>query len=73
MQEHHDRPDIRKLEVGLPYLLKHNREHLKDLEKWIRRARDAHRDKVALDLEKVHELSQEITFYLEAAVDRLKH
>jgi len=48
---------MRKLEVEIPYLLKHNRDHVEDIEKWIQRAKQAHQDGVAHDLQKVLELS----------------
>jgi hypothetical protein len=66
------REEVRKLELGLPYLLKHNQEHVKDLKKWIRRARNGHQDEVANDLKKVLELSRKITCYLETALNKLK-
>ena len=64
--------NIRKLEIGLPYLLKHNREHEKDIHKWIQRAREAHQDAVADDLQKVLELSQQISGYFESALNNIK-
>ena len=67
---HHE--EVRKLELGLPYLLKHNQEHVKDLKKWIQRARNGHQDEVANDLQKVLELSRKITGYLETALNKLK-
>lgn len=73
MHEHHHHEAVRKLEAGLPYLLKHNQEHVKDLEKWIQRARDAHQDGVANDLQKILELSQQITKHFEAALHKLEH
>lgn len=73
MHEHHHHEDVKKLEAGLPYLLKHNQEHAKDLEKWIQIAIEAHQDGVANDLQKGLELSQQITRHFEAAVHKLKH
>ena len=72
MHEHNHHSDIRKLEIGLPYLLKHNKDHVKDIEKWIKRAKVAGYDEVAEDLERVLELSQKITEYFESALRRLK-
>ena len=57
--DEHRRENVRKLEVGLPYLLNHNRE--------------ARQDGVADDLQNVLELSLRITGYFEAALDKLKH
>ena len=72
MHEHDRREEVRKLELGLPYLLKHNQEHVEDLKKWIQRARDGYQDEVANDLQKVLELSRKITGYLETALSKLK-
>jgi hypothetical protein len=73
MNEHHHHEDVKKLEAGLPYLLKHNQEHVKDLEKWIQRAREAHQDAVADELQKILELSRQITIHFEAALHTLEH
>ncbi len=72
MDEHDHHSDIRRLGIGLPYLLKHNKEHVQDIEKWIKRAKVAGYDEVAEDLERVLELSQKITKYFEAALRKLK-
>jgi len=72
MHEHHHHEEVKKLEAGLPYLLKHNLEHVKDLEKWIQRARDAHQDDVAHDLQEILKLSQQITVHFEAALRKLE-
>ena len=42
--------DINKLEKGLPYLLKHNQDHLNDIRKWIQRAKKADQNEIAEDL-----------------------
>ena len=71
MHEHrHGDPD--KLEAGLPYLLKHNREHVEDLRRWIDRAREAGRDEIADDLQKILDLSEQISGHLENAVGKLE-
>ena len=67
---HHE--NVRKLEIGLPYLLKHNREHEKDIQKWIQRAQEAQLDTVVDDLQKVLELSYQISGYFESALNKLK-
>ncbi len=72
MDEHHHE-NIRKLDIVLPYLLKHNREHEKDIHKWIQMAREAHKDAIADDLQKVLGFSQNISEYLESALNKLKH
>jgi len=69
----HYHGDLKRLEAGLPYLLKHNQEHIKDLKKWIQRAREAHQEEVADVLEKVLELSLQITVYFETALSKLKY
>lgn len=73
MHEHHHHEDIKRLEAGLPYLLKHNQEHVKDLEKWIQRARDAHQDGVADELQEILKLSRQITVHFESALQKLGH
>ena len=73
MHEHHHNEDLKRLEAGLPYLFKHNQEHIKDLEKWIQRARDAHQEGVANDLQNILKLSQQINMHFEAALDKLEH
>ncbi|PIU67592.1 MAG: hypothetical protein COS84_04495 [Armatimonadetes bacterium CG07_land_8_20_14_0_80_40_9] len=72
MDEHNHHSEVRALEVGLPYLLKHNKEHIEDINKWINRAKQAGYNEVANDLQKVLELSQEITKHLESALKKLK-
>ena len=72
VHENHQK-GLRKLEVGLPYLLKHNQEHKKDIRKWIQRAKEANHDGVADDLQNVLELSKQISGYLEIALNKLKH
>lgn len=72
MHEDNHHSDVRALELGLPYLLKHNKDHTKNIEKWIKRAKAAGYDGVAQDLRKVLELSQEITKYFEDALKKLK-
>ena len=68
MSEYHHENE-KKLEIGLPYLLKHNREHEKDIQKWFQRAREAQLDAVADDLQKVLELSQQILVMTSQLVD----
>jgi hypothetical protein len=71
MREHYNE-SMRKLEEGLPYLIKHNREHAEEIEKWIERAGRANQESAAEDLEKVLELSREITTYLEEALRKVR-
>ena len=70
MHEHRD-DDLSKLEVGLPYLVKHNREHVEDIRRWIHRTREADRNEIADELQKVLDLSERISGHLENAVSRL--
>ena len=72
MHEHQHHEDLKRLEAGLPYLFKHNQEHIKDLEKWIQRARDAHQEGVANDLQEILRLSQQINMHFEAALHKLE-
>ncbi|MBL7197421.1 MAG: CooT family nickel-binding protein [Candidatus Omnitrophica bacterium] len=69
--EHSSRTE--KLELGLSYLLKHNREHLKDIEKWINRAKQAGTDEVMEELVKVLELSEKINECFKTALKKLKY
>ena len=61
-----------KLELGLSYLLKHNREHVKDIEKWINRVKQAGNDEAVEELVKVLELSEKINECFETALKKLK-
>ncbi|MBW2062520.1 MAG: hypothetical protein JRI95_13305 [Deltaproteobacteria bacterium] len=72
MDELH-RENLRKLKLGLPYLLEHNREHVKNIQTWIERAKDAHQDGVVDDLQNVLKLSRQINEYFERALDKLEH
>jgi hypothetical protein len=69
----HHHENLKKLERGLPYLLAHNREHEKEIEKWIQRAKESHQDAVAGDLQKVLELSKKISELFENAIENLPH
>ncbi len=70
MHEHHH-GDQGKLEVGLPYLLTHNQEHVQDIRRWIHRAQDADRHDIAGYLQRILDLSQQISVHLEDAVSCL--
>jgi hypothetical protein len=69
----HHHENLKKLERGLPYLLAHNREHEKEIEKWIQRAKESHQDAVAGDLQKVLELSKKISVLFKNAIKNLPH
>ena len=56
----------------MPYLLKHNREHVSEIQKWIERAEQARQESVAAKLKSVLALSTEITGLFEAALRELK-
>jgi len=70
--EHNDYSEKEALEVILPYLLKHNNNHIKEIEKWIKRAESTGYEKVAQDLREVLELSFKISEYFESAIKKLK-
>jgi hypothetical protein len=60
-----------KLNAVLPYLLKHNREHVEDLRKWLATSRDEGLDEVAGELEEIIVLSERVSERLQAAVEKL--
>ena len=55
------------------FAIKHNKEHEKDILKWIQRTKEANQDGVADDLTNVLELSQQISGYYETTLSKLKH
>jgi len=61
------------LELGLSYLLKHNKGHVKDIEKWINKMKQAGKYNVAEELLKVLYLSKKINEYFKYALKILKH
>jgi hypothetical protein len=71
MGHSHDPADIRKLEVIVPHLLHHSSEHARDLEKWMRLAREAGKEEVAAELARAATLMGEAGLHLKAANDLL--
>jgi hypothetical protein len=69
MHDHGHDSDSDKLRIVLPHLLKHNREHVKDIQKWLRLSEEANSE-IAEDLKKVVELFEEINRYLESAIEK---
>ena len=51
--------DMKKLKALLPHWLEHSEEHIKDNEKWLKRAKEAGFDDVAEGIEKIIALSKE--------------
>ena len=71
--QHEHGSKTEKLELGLSYLLKHNREYVKDIEKWINRVKQAGNDEVVEELAKVLKISKKANECFEAASKKLKH
>jgi len=65
-------PDIENLKTVIPYLLKHNNEHIKDIMKWLQKAGDFELYEIVEDLRKVIQLSEEINKCFEATIKKLK-
>lgn len=72
MSEHEHVSDLEKLEVMLPHLLKHNREHVNEMAKWLDRAGQVGLQGVAEELRKVLGYAENINECLEAAVAKLE-
>ncbi len=69
--EHHHHAETDKLQQVLPYLLKHSREHIEEIEKWIRLAEEAHQPEVAAEFKKALKLSKEIIRRYKAAAEKM--
>jgi hypothetical protein len=69
MHDHNHGSDGDKLRIVLPHLLKHNKEHIKDIQKWLRLSEEENNE-IAEDLKKVVELFEEINRYLESAIEK---
>ena len=72
MHDHDHTLDTEKLEILLPHLLDHNREHVKDLEKWAGKAEDSGLEQIAPKLRKIVELYEEINTHFESAIEELR-
>lgn len=69
MHDHEHDSESGKLRIVLPHLLKHNREHVKDIQKWLRLS-EKENSEIAEDLKRVVELFEEINRYLESAIEK---
>ena len=69
MHDHEHDSEGGKLRIVLPHLLKHNREHVKDIQKWLRLS-EKENSEIAEDLRRVVELFEEINRYLESAIEK---
>ena len=65
-------PDIENLKTVMPYFLKHNNEHIKDIKKWLQKADDFELNEIVEDLRKVIRLSEEISKCFEATIEKLE-
>ena len=65
-------PDIENLKTVMPYFLKHNKEHIKDITKWLQKADDFDLNEIVKDLRKVIQLSEEINKCFEATIKKLE-
>jgi len=65
-------PDIENFKTVIPYFLKHNKEHIKDITKWLQKADDFEINEIVKDLRKVIQLSEEISECFEATIKKLE-
>ena len=65
-------PDIENLKTVIPYFLKHNKEHIEDIKKWVQKADDSELNEIAEDLRKVIQFSEEINKCFEATIKKLE-
>jgi hypothetical protein len=70
MHDHDHGSEGDKLRIVLPHLLKHNREHIKDIQKWLRLSEEAGDKGITDDLKRVVELFEEINRHLESAIEK---
>ena len=66
------RTDIEKLTVLLPYWVNHNNDHIRDQEKWLKKAEKEGLIEVADELKKAIEHSKKANRHIEQADSRLK-
>lgn len=71
MSEHSHGADAEKLKVMLPYMLKHNREHIADMTVWRDKAGHIGLADVAQELEGVIEYLKKTNERIEAAIAML--
>ena len=65
--------DIEKLSILLPHWLNHNKDHIRDQEKWIKKAETAGLFKVADELRKAIDYSKKANRHMEQANQCLKN
>ena len=65
-------PDIENLKTVIPYFLKHNKEHIKDIKKWLQKADDFELNEIVKDLREVIQLSEEINKCFETTIKKLE-
>ena len=65
-------PDIENLKTVIPYFLKHNKEHIKDIKKWLHKADNFKLNEIVKDLRKVIQLSEEISKCFEETIKKLE-
>ena len=70
MHDHDHGSDSDKLKIVLPHLLKHNKEHVKDIQKWLKLSEDAGNKEIAEDFKRIIEHFEEINRYLESAIEK---
>ena len=63
-----NRIETEKLRVLMDYWLNHNKEHIKENEKWLKKVRHAGFNDVAEQLEKVVELSKKVNHHIDHAI-----
>ena len=64
--------DIKNLKTVIPYFLKHNKEHIEDIKKWIQKADNSQLNEITEDLRKVIQLSEEINKCFGATIEKLE-
>ena len=64
--------DIKNLKTVIPYFLKHNKEHIEDIKKWVQKSDDSQLNEIAEDLRKVIQLSEEINKCFESTITKLE-
>ena len=64
--------DIKNLKTVIPYLLKHNKEHIEDIKRWLQKADGSGLNEIVNDLRKVIQLSEEINTCFEVIIKKLE-
>ena len=63
---------IKNLKTVMPYFLKHNKEHVEDIKRWLQKVNDSELNEIAEDLRKVIQLSEEINKCFETVIEKLE-